>query len=86
MFARLDGIDIQSEQGQQAGSGRRNPLAEKIGIVIGLFLFGYLTEITKSQRTSVLSCMTFFAIGLVMLIITLRRSKKAGNTSAIAAE
>jgi UMF1 family MFS transporter len=61
-------------------------VSEKIGIVIGLFLFGYLTEITKSQRTSVLSCMTFFAIGLVMLIITLRRSKKAGNTSAIAAE
>ena len=61
-------------------------VSEKIGIVIGLFLFGYLTEITKSQRTSVLSCMTFFAIGLVMLIITLRRSKKAGNTSAIAAD
>lgn len=56
-------------------------VSEKIGIVIGLFLFGYLTEITKSQRTSVLSCMTFFGIGLLMLIITLRRSKKAGNAS-----
>lgn len=51
-------------------------VSEKIGIVIGLFLFGYLTELTKSQRTSVLSCMTFFAIGLVMLIITLQRMKK----------
>ncbi|MGB4771003.1 MAG: MFS transporter [Chitinophagaceae bacterium] len=56
-------------------------VSEKIGIVIGLFLFGYLTELTKSQRTSVLSCMTFFAIGLVMLIVTLRRSKKAGSGS-----
>ncbi|TAG99584.1 MAG: MFS transporter [Sphingobacteriales bacterium] len=54
-------------------------VSEKIGIVIGLFLFGYLTEITKSQRMSVLSCMTFFAIGLFMLIITLRRSKKAAS-------
>lgn len=61
-------------------------VSEKIGIVIGLFLFGYLTEITKSQRTSVLSCMTFFAIGLVMLIITLRRSKKAGSTPSLAGE
>lgn len=51
-------------------------VSEKIGIVIGLFLFGYLTEITTSQRTSVLSCMTFFAIGLVMLMVTLQRSKK----------
>lgn len=51
-------------------------VSEKIGIVIGLFLFGYLTEITKSQRTSVLSCMTFFVIGLVMLMVTLQRSKK----------
>lgn len=61
-------------------------VSEKIGIVIGLFLFGYLTEITKSQRTSVLSCMTFFAIGLVMLIITLRRSKKAGSAPSLAGE
>lgn len=50
-------------------------VSEKIGIVIGLFLFGYLTEITGSQRISVLSCMTFFAIGLVMLVVTLRRMR-----------
>jgi len=50
-------------------------VAEKVGIVIGLFLFGYLTEFTGSQRTSVLSCMTFFAIGLVFLVVTLRRGR-----------
>lgn len=50
-------------------------VSEKIGIVIGLFLFGYLTEITRSQRTSVLSCMTFFAIGLIFLVVTLKRMK-----------
>jgi MFS transporter, UMF1 family len=51
-------------------------VSEKIGIVIGLFLFGYLTELTKSQRTSVLSCMSFFGIGLVMLMVTLGRMKR----------
>jgi UMF1 family MFS transporter len=50
-------------------------VSEKIGIVIGLFLFGYLTEITRSQRASVLSCMTFFAIGLIFLVVTLKRMK-----------
>jgi UMF1 family MFS transporter len=50
-------------------------VSEKIGIVIGLFLFGYLTEVTGSQRMSVLFCMSFFIIGLIMLIVTLKRMK-----------
>jgi len=44
--------------------------SEKIGIVIGLFCFGFFTEITNSQRTSVLALMTFFAIGLILLLYT----------------
>lgn len=50
-------------------------VSEKIGIVIGLFLFGYLTEVTGSQRMSVLFCMSFFILGLLMLMITLKRMK-----------
>lgn len=50
-------------------------VSEKIGIVIGLFLFGFLTEQTGSQRVSVLSCMTFFIIGLILLTRTLKRMK-----------
>ena len=50
-------------------------VSEKIGIVIGLFLFGYLTEVTGSQRISVLSCMGFFIIGLILLFVTLKRIK-----------
>ena len=50
-------------------------VSEKIGIVIGLFLFGYLTEVTGSQRMSVLFCMSFFIIGLTMLMVTLKRMK-----------
>ncbi len=48
-------------------------VSEKIGIVIGLFQFGFLAEITGSQRISVLSCMAFFIIGLMLLFITRKR-------------
>lgn len=50
-------------------------VSEKIGIVMGLFLFGSLTEWTGSQRVSVLSCMTFFILGLIMLLFTLKRMR-----------
>ena len=48
-------------------------VSEKIGIVIGLFLFGFLAEVTGSQRISVLSCMVFFILGLFLLFITRKR-------------
>ncbi len=48
-------------------------VSEKIGIVIGLFQFGFLAEFTGSQRISVLSCMVFFIIGLTLLFITQKR-------------
>jgi MFS transporter, UMF1 family len=48
-------------------------VSEKVGIVIGLFQFGFLAEITGSQRISVLSCMVFFILGLILLFITRKR-------------
>ena len=51
-------------------------VSEKIGIVVGLFCFGFLTELTGSQRTSVLALMIFFIIGLVLLFFTLAALKK----------
>jgi UMF1 family MFS transporter len=51
-------------------------VSEKIGIVIGLFSFGVLTEITGSQRTSVLALMIFFIIGLLLLVYTRSIQKK----------
>jgi MFS transporter, UMF1 family len=51
-------------------------VSEKIGIVAGLFCFGFLTELTGSQRTSVLALMTFFLIGLILLLITKSAQKK----------
>jgi len=51
-------------------------VSEKIGIVVGLFLFAYLAEITHSQRTSVLMLMAFFIIGLLLLLYTQNVQKK----------
>lgn len=51
-------------------------VSEKIGIVAGMFLFGYLTEQTGSQRTSVLMLMTFFIIGFILLLYTRQTEKK----------
>src|SRR5260221_7056772 len=42
-------------------------VTEKIAAVIGIFLFGYITEMTGSQRNSVLALATFFVIGLLLL-------------------
>src|SRR5258705_12287029 len=43
-------------------------VTEKIGLVIGIFSFGFFTELTGSQRSSVLSVMAFFVIGLLLLM------------------
>jgi UMF1 family MFS transporter len=51
-------------------------VSEKIGIVAGLFLFGFLAEKTGSQRTSVLMLMVFFIIGLILLWFTRRMERK----------
>lgn len=50
-------------------------VTEKVAIVIGMFSFGYINEITGSQRNSVLALGIFFTIGLVGLWFTLRAEK-----------
>lgn len=42
-------------------------VTEKLAAVIGIFLFGYITELSGSQRNSVLALATFFVIGLFLL-------------------
>lgn len=55
-------------------------VTEKIAIVIGMFSFGLITEITESMKKSVLVIMVFFIIGLVLLFYALARQKKQLNT------
>ena len=49
-------------------------VAEKIGIVIGMFLFGAVDQITGSMRNSLVFFVIFFIIGGLMLF---RVNKKA---------
>lgn len=43
-------------------------VTEKLAIVIGLFSFAYIEELTGSMRNSAVSLASFFVIGLVILI------------------
>ncbi len=49
-------------------------VSEKIGIVIGLFFFGLMEDLTGDLRASVLSIIIFFAIGLVLLVLVPRKA------------
>ncbi len=51
-------------------------LTEKIAIVIGIFSFGFIEELTGSMKTSVLSLIVFFAIGLIWLYSALHRQNR----------
>lgn len=50
-------------------------VTEKIAIVIGMFSFGFINELTGSQRASVLALMVYFVIGLLLLFYTLSAKK-----------
>ncbi|MGB8194655.1 MAG: MFS transporter, partial [Chitinophagaceae bacterium] len=50
-------------------------VTEKIAIVIGMFSFGYINELTGSQRSSVLALMVYFVLGLILLFYTLSANK-----------
>jgi UMF1 family MFS transporter len=53
-------------------------VTEKVAIVIGMFSFGYINEITGSQRNSVLALTIFFIIGLILLYRTSKLKSHAG--------
>ncbi len=42
-------------------------VAEKIGIVIGTFLYGFVAQITGSMRNAILFLFLFFLIGIILL-------------------
>ena len=55
-------------------------ITEKIAAVIGIFSFGYITELTGSQRNSVVALAIFFVIGLVLLIYANSLKKQVHET------
>ena len=52
-------------------------VTEKIAIVIGMLSFGYINELTGSQRNSILALVTFFLIGFFLLLIAMKKQKTA---------
>lgn len=53
-------------------------VTEKIAIVVGMFSFGYINEITGSQRSSVLALMIFFILGLLFLLSAISAKRNNG--------
>ncbi|MBY0480513.1 MAG: MFS transporter [Chitinophagaceae bacterium] len=52
-------------------------VTEKIAIVIGMFSFGLINELTGSQRNSVLVLVVFFVFGFLMLWSAMKKQKAA---------
>ena len=50
-------------------------VTEKIAIVIGMFSFGLVQQITGNMRNSVLALIIFFLAGLICLFMTLQKEK-----------
>jgi len=59
-------------------------VTEKVAIVIGMFSFGFINELTGSQRSSVLALMVYFVIGLILLMITQTALKKENKNPEMA--
>ncbi len=51
-------------------------VTEKVAAVVGIFSFGFITELSGSQRSSVLALTSFFVIGLLLLFYA-RAAKEA---------
>lgn len=51
-------------------------VTEKLAVVVGMFSFGYITELTGSQRGSVLALAVYFIIGLVILYSALKKQQQ----------
>ena len=50
-------------------------VTEKIAIVIGMFTFGFVQELTGNMRNSIIGLVAFFFIGLIFLFATLKKQK-----------
>ncbi|WP_447642874.1 MULTISPECIES: MFS transporter [Chitinophagaceae] len=54
-------------------------VTEKVAIVLGMFSFGFIQNLTGSMRNSILALIAFFAIGFVGLVVTRTQQKRIGN-------
>ena len=50
-------------------------VSEKIGIIIGMFLYGYIVDFTGSSRSAILFFIIFFSIGCLLLLRVPKKTK-----------
>jgi UMF1 family MFS transporter len=43
-------------------------VAEKIGIVVGMLIYGFIDQLTGSMRNSILFLVLFFVVGVILLL------------------
>lgn len=55
-------------------------VTEKIAIVIGMFSFGFVQEMTGNMRNSIIALVVFFVIGLFGLLFALQKQKQVALT------
>lgn len=48
-------------------------ITEKVAIVLGMFTFGFIEHITSNMRNSIFALVSFFAIGLILLFVCLKK-------------
>lgn len=51
-------------------------VTEKIAIVIGMFSFGLIEEVTGSMRNSIIALVGFFAVGAIILYLAIVKAKR----------
>ena len=50
-------------------------VSEKIGIIIGMFLYGFVEQLTGSMRYSIVFLIIFFVLGVILLFRVPRNQK-----------
>ena len=54
-------------------------VTEKVAIVIGMFSFGFVQQMTGNMRNSIIALVVFFFIGLVILFSALQKQRTLAN-------
>jgi UMF1 family MFS transporter len=57
-------------------------VTEKLAIVIGMFSFGFIEQVTGSMRNSIISLIGFFAVGALILMVAIGREKTQLRTAS----
>ena len=52
-------------------------VAEKVGIVIGMLMYGTVDQLTGSMRNAILFFVVFFLVGVILLIRLQRKNEKS---------